>query len=167
MSKRGKREVWAYLSGAMEHAPDGGKGWRSELRPFLRRTLGHCVFDPTHRLYDVLTPSEKRHFRHWKTSDTPRFVRLVRKMIRRDAYYVTRKASYVICYWDSHAARGAGTHAEVTLAHIHHKPVYLVLGMPLEEVSGWILGCATRLFPSFSELKSFLKEHYKKPASNS
>jgi hypothetical protein len=162
MKKGEQKEIWAYLSGAMEHSPDGGKAWRRQMRSFLSRSLRHKVFDPTSPKYDSLTPYEKRHFRRWKTADTPRFTRLVRKMIRRDAYYVTRKASYVICYWDKYTARGGGTHAEITLAHLKRIPVYLVLGMPLKDVSGWILGCSTHTFSSFDELKTYLKRRYAK-----
>jgi hypothetical protein len=36
-------------------------------------------------------------------------------------------------------------------------PVYLVAAMPVVEVSGWILGCSTRVFGNFEELKSFMQ----------
>ncbi len=36
----------------------------------------------------------------------------------------------------------------------------LVLGMPQEKVSGWILGCATEVFDNFVELKAFLRLKY-------
>jgi len=36
----------AYLSGAIEHAPDGGTGWRLTLGRFLREELKHDVYDP-------------------------------------------------------------------------------------------------------------------------
>ncbi len=39
-------------------------------------------------------------------------------------------------------------------------PVYLVLGMPLEKMSGWILGCATEVFYNFEELKIVFAEKY-------
>ena len=35
-----------------------------------------------------------------------------------------------------------------------------VLGMPSRVVSGWILGCATRIFDNFADLQSFLTRTY-------
>ena len=35
----------AYLAGAIEYAPDLGRGWRREVAAFLK-TLGHDVYDP-------------------------------------------------------------------------------------------------------------------------
>jgi hypothetical protein len=39
-------------------------------------------------------------------------------------------------------------------------PVYLVLGMPLEKISGWILGCATQVFTDFEQLKCYMAAKY-------
>jgi hypothetical protein len=66
----------------------------------------------------------------------------------------------VICFFDEAASRGAGTQGELTLAHRAGVPVYLVLGVPIERVSGWILGCATEVFFDFEQLKSFLAIQY-------
>jgi hypothetical protein len=35
-------------------------------------------------------------------------------------------------------------------------PVYLVTGRPVEQISGWILGCATEIFGSFDDLEQYL-----------
>ena len=66
----------------------------------------------------------------------------------------------MVCYWDEAAGRGAGTQGELTLAHRAGVPVYLVLGMPVEKVSGWILGCATEVFGSVEELCDRLAARY-------
>ena len=44
----------------------------------------------------------------------------------------------------------------------HHKgiPVYLVTAMPVETISGWVLGCTDRIFPDFEQLESFLAATY-------
>lgn len=152
----------AYLSGAIEHAPDGGKGWRTTLRDFLTHTLGHRVFDPTTEEFDVLTDEEKRFFREWKVEDTERFVRVVRRILDRDITFLQEQTDYVICYWDQHVMRGGGTHGELTVAYVNKIPVYLVLGVPLQDVSGWIIGCATQIFTDFSALKEFLLHTYQR-----
>jgi hypothetical protein len=58
--------------------------------------------------------------------------------------------------WDEYVIQGGGTHGELTLAYQHKLPVYLVLGMPLEKVSSWIVGCTTEIFSNFEEMKQYL-----------
>ncbi|HET9696932.1 MAG TPA: hypothetical protein VFP40_08720 [Terriglobales bacterium] len=145
----------AYLSGSIEYSPDYGKSWRAEVTPFLR-DLGHDVYDPALDEQKNLDPDEVHAFRKWKTTDLPRFQQTIRKIIAWDLDWIEHKSDYVICFWDDAAARGAGTQGELTYAHRLGMPVYLVLGIPLEKVSGWILGCATEVFTDFDQLKTFL-----------
>ena len=39
---------------------------------------------------------------------------------------VRNSVDYLICLWDESVFKGAGTHAEVTLAYDCKKPVYLI-----------------------------------------
>ncbi len=146
-----------YLSGSIEFAPEYGKGWRRELKPWLEQTLGHRVYDPAEDEKKNLTDEEVAHFRTWKTADPERFRRAVRKIIDWDMDYIEKQADYVICFWDRHSA---GTTAELTAAYRRGIPVYLVTALPAGEISGWVLGCAERVFASFDELKSFLARRY-------
>lgn len=145
----------AYLSGSIEYSRDYGKSWRAELTPFVR-DLGHEVYDPALDEKKNLNDQEVRVFRQWKTTDLPRFQKTIRKIIAWDLDWIEQKSDYVICFFDEAAARGAGTQGELTVAHRTGVPVYLVLGMPIERVSGWILGCATEVFFDFEQLKSYL-----------
>jgi hypothetical protein len=149
----------AYLSGSIEYSADFGKSWRAEISPFLR-DLGHDIYDPALDEKKNLDDDEAREFRSWKATDLPRFQHTIRKIIAWDLDWIEQKTEYIICYWDPAAARGAGTQGELTLAHRIGVPVYLVLGMPLASVSGWILGCATNVFTDFEQLKAFLAEKF-------
>lgn len=144
-----------YLAGSIEYSPDLGKGWRAEITPLLR-SLGHEVYDPAEDEQKNLTDLEAREFRSWKTNDLPRFQRTVRKIIAYDLDLIEHRCGAILCYWDHHAGRGAGTQGELTFAHRLGIPVYLVRGIPLAEISGWLLGCASEVFASFDELKDFL-----------
>lgn len=144
-----------YLSGAIEYSPDRGKSWRESLTPFLE-SLGHEVYDPAADERKNLSEEELRHFRGWKLTDLERFQRTVRKIIAWDLEWVERRADCVVAYWDEHAPKGAGSQAELTFAHRRGIPVYLVVGLPLERVSGWVLACATRVFTDFDELRAHL-----------
>ncbi|MDQ2870404.1 MAG: nucleoside 2-deoxyribosyltransferase [Acidobacteriota bacterium] len=150
----------AYLSGAIEHAADLGKGWRSRMREFLQDTLRHAVYDPAADEAKDLSPEEQANFRRWKREDPRRFRETVRKIIAWDLDRIERRSAYLIALWDGQSAKGGGTAAEITLAHRLGKPVYLVLGMPVEEASGWVLAAADEVFSTFEELQAALSSRY-------
>ena len=158
--------MFAYLCGGIEFAPGKGKNWRRRLKPFLEETLRHRVYDPAEDEKKNLTEEEVANFRSWKISDLDRFRQTVRKIINYDLDLIQNHADYVICYWDLHSSRGGGTQAELTAAYRKGIPVYLVTGIPVREVSGWVLACADRLFTSFDDLKAYLLQIYgKRPPS--
>lgn len=146
-----------YLSGAIEYAPDHGRHWRSSITPFLE-AQGHEVYDPARDEQKNLDEVEVRHFREWKRTDLDRFQATVRKIIAYDLDWIEQRTDAIICHWDEHCAKGAGTQAELTFAHRLGLPVYLVAAMPVESISGWILGCSTRIFRSMEELQEHLAE---------
>jgi nucleoside 2-deoxyribosyltransferase len=150
----------AYLSGAIEHASDGGRGWRQEIASFLAGELGHRVYDPAADEKKSLTPEERAHFRRWKLDDPARFRGVVRKIIAWDLGRIEADTDYVVALWDDASARGGGTAAEVTLAYRLGKPVYLILGVPRSAASGWILAAATEVFEDFEGLRSYLREKF-------
>jgi nucleoside 2-deoxyribosyltransferase len=154
----------AYLCGPIEFAPDGGKLWRRKLTPFLHDNLGHRVYDPAEDETKDLTDEEVRNFRGWKQTDVERFRRVVRKIIQYDLDIIENRTDYVICCLNGGAAAAAsgGTSSELTFAHRRGIPVYLVSDLPVQEISGWMLACADRVFSNVEDLKKFLLERYGK-----
>lgn len=148
----------AYLSGAIEYAPDHGKAWRALVTEKLM-VLGHSAYDPALDEKKNLSEYEREHFRSWKRSDLPRFQQVLRKIIAYDLDWIEQKTDYVICFWDEFAQRGAGTQAELTFAHRLGIPVYLIAGMPVDQISGWILGCSNEVFTDFDSLNAFLSQN--------
>jgi nucleoside 2-deoxyribosyltransferase len=149
----------AYLAGAIEYSPDLGRGWRRDITPFLIDALGHSVYDPAEDERKSLTEEEQRNLRAWKRADFDRFQIAVRKIIEWDLDIVAR-SDYIVCYLDGYALKGGGTSAELTFALRRKIPVYAVTPLAIPEISGWILGCCTRLFMNFDELRHYLKNHY-------
>lgn len=147
--------MFFYLAGSIEYSPDLGKGWRAEIKPALT-ALGHEFYDPAEDERKKLTEAEAREFRAWKTGDLPRFQQTMRKIIAYDLDLIEQRCDAILCYWDQYAGRGAGTQGELTFAHRQGIPVYLVCGMPVDQVSGWLLGCASEIFMSFEEFHHFL-----------
>jgi nucleoside 2-deoxyribosyltransferase len=154
----------AYLCGPIEFAADGGKMWRRKLTPFLHNELGHRVYDPAEDEKKSLTGEEAAHFREWKRTDVERFRRVVRKIIQFDLDIIENKTDYVICYLgeDGAATADGGTSSELTFAYRRGIPVYLVTDADAEQVSGWMLACADRVFSNVDELKKFLLERFGK-----
>ena len=146
-----------YLSGGIEHAGDGGKGWRIEIGRFLTEELGCEVYDPAQDEKKDLTDEERQNFRLWKVASPERFRDTVRKIIAWDLGRIERQTDSLLAFWDDAAARGGGTAAEITLAYRLGKPVYIVLGMPRAAASGWILAAATEIFEDFDALRAFLR----------
>lgn len=148
-----------YLAGAIEAAPDEGKLWRKECTHFLQSEFGWEVFDPSIHEQDFLTDEEKNNFRSWKVTDIKRFRSVIHKIIERDLHQLLDECDAVICLWDDYVLPGGGTHGELTLAHYKDMPVYMILGMPLEKVSSWIVGCTTEIFADFAEMKEYFKSN--------
>lgn len=142
-----------YLAGAIEAAPDDGATWRREITQFLDDELNWQVFDPSRHEQDFLTDFERENFRNWKSTDINRFRSVITKIIDRDMHQLLSECQAVICLWDEYVLPGGGTHGEMTLAYEHDLPVYLVLGMPIQQVSSWIIGCSTEIFENFDALK--------------
>lgn len=150
-----------YLSGAIEYAPDHGRHWRSQITPFLT-AQGHEVYDPALDEKKNLDDAEIREFRIWKQSDLPRFQRTIRKIIAYDLDRIEHQTDAILCYWDEHCSRGAGTQGELTFAHRLGMPIYLVAAIPIEQISGWILGCSTAIFRNMEELQEHFEASFVK-----
>jgi hypothetical protein len=155
-----RRRMRAYLSGGMEYAKGEGADWRDKLERWIRTTLGHDVFNPNVESQRFLSRHGIRaSFRKLKKSDTGRYREIVTSIVALDSREIAKRSDYVICYWDRSAQRGAGTKGELTLARYFGKPVLLVTRVSAKNIPGWVLGCTTNFFDSFSALKSYLVRH--------
>ena len=144
-----------YLCGATECSPDQGSAWRDEVTCILHQ-LGHDVYDPAVDEKKDLTEEEVREFRGWKQSDLPRFQKTIRKIIQYDLDWVEERCDALVAYWDERASTEACTQGGLTVAYRRGVPVYLVTKLPVEQLSGWVLGCASQIFADFQELREYL-----------
>ncbi len=144
----------AYLSGGMEYADGEGAHWRREMQSWLEQHLSHKVFNPnveSDRFFSKNFPGTD--FRALKFQDIGRFQEIVRHLVDIDCAEIADRSDYVICYWDEGAAKGAGTKGELTMARYFRKPVYLVTTFDPDQLPGWVLGCTTKIFSTFDDLK--------------
>lgn len=161
MSLRNKK-LRTYLSGGMEYASGEGADWRLELEQWLRIHLKHSVFNPNKESKKYLSqklPDED--FRLLKNQNIQKYISIVRTLVVKDTTEIAKYTDYLICLWDESAQRGAGTKGELTIANFFRKPIYIVTQFKKEDIPGWVLGCATKFFSSFNELKEFLQKKYK------
>jgi hypothetical protein len=150
----------AYLSGAMEFASDEGAAWRNSISFWLNNELGHKTIDPVQESAKIIEKNNAADYREWKSLDPERYANFIKLCVKNDINIVRNKADYIVCLWDENVIKGAGTHAEVTLAFELNKPVYLINRLPLMDLSGWIMACSTEIFDDFNQLKEFLIKHY-------
>ncbi|MCK4903666.1 MAG: hypothetical protein KAS35_03170 [Candidatus Marinimicrobia bacterium] len=150
----------AYLSGAMENAKNEGSGWRNEISIWLRDHLNHSVIDPVDETAQLVKKTESQNYRNWKTSNPNKFKKFVRKAIDNDLNAVVNTSDYLICLWNNDVITGGGTHGEVTMAYYHNKPIYLINQLDNIELSGWIMSCATEIFPDFKSMQKRLINIY-------
>ncbi len=150
----------AYLSGAMEFAKDEGAGWRGDMTLWLDRTLGHSVYNPVVESQSLMNEYGAKNYRELKNSHPQKYSDFIRTCVDRDIDVVRNGVDYLICLWDEGVFKGAGTHAEVTLAYDCNKPVYLINKLTASDLSSWVMACSTEIFSNFDQLKSFLSEQY-------
>ena len=158
--KTSVKTMRAYLSGAMEYAHDEGAGWRQMMTDWLDDSFGHTVYNPVIESQNLIKSYGAGDYREWKVSNPKRYADFIRVCVDRDIDTVRKGVDYIICLWDDFVLRGAGTHAEVTLAYEIGKPVYLINQLSSGDISGWIMACSTKIFSNFDELKSHLSDTY-------
>jgi hypothetical protein len=145
----------------MEFAKGEGADWRRVMEEWVQKNLGHSVYNPNKESDEYFG---KKHptgrFRDLKNENIEEYIELVRDLIDMDCSEIAERSDYVICNWDESAQRGAGTKGELTMARFVGKPVYMVTLMKLQDIPGWVLGCATKTFRTFEDLQEFLHEHY-------
>jgi hypothetical protein len=151
----------AYLSGGMEYAKDEGVRWRKEMEEWIAVELGHSVFNPNVESEKFLKKKLRRgSLRTLKFANIDRFQSIVQGIVRLDSTEIALRSDYVVCLWDASAQRGAGTKGELSIAKYFNKPVYMVTRMSKQNIPGWILGCTSRIFSSFAELREYLRTNY-------
>ena len=144
----------------MEYAKNGGADWRKEITLWLITNLNHSVIDPVIESKKLIKNYKEEEFRSWKQTNPEKYVEIMRRAIIKDLDAVVNKADYIICLWDENVFKGAGTHSEVTFAYYNDKPIYLINKLGINDLSGWVMSCATEIVNDFESLKVLLKNKY-------
>ena len=144
----------------MAHADNDKEDWRKEITKWPNESLEHNVIDSVIELKKLITDNNAKDFLNWKKSDPDRFIEFIRLAIKKDLDGIVKKADYIICLWNKIILKGGGTNCGVTLAYYNRKPIYLVNQLPITDLSGWIMSCATYIVNDFESLKKLLYNKY-------
>jgi hypothetical protein len=162
-----KKKLSIYLAGAMEKANKLGSEWREAVTPFLEdlglEVLNPVLFEPE-QLRGLQPKRLPEGYTHWHdlrhASDEHlrvRFKKYMRRIINYDINIVKSEADFILVLWDESAAKGAGTHAELTEAFLHNKPVYCVEYSPLP---AWAYACCSHIRKNWDEMYKLLAQEF-------
>jgi hypothetical protein len=153
-------ESICYLSGAIDRAPDLGKGWRNE---FITKTLhlNMQVIDPCNKpascvhevTGDVRTVSTMREKGEWH--ELQRFV----KQFRREDLRFTDVSDFLVVYIDPNVP-SYGTLDELFTAEDQKKPCLCIVKGGLAALPTWLFGVFNldEVFATIDECVSYLNK---------
>lgn len=162
----------AYLSGAIDLAPDFGVDWRKMLIPKLK-TLEIDSYDPTRLNLKVLKVRSMKKaaqiMRKLWEEDRGQWLGLV-LLLEKTNLKALLSSSIVITCWDPRLST-YGTSIENFLAANSGIPIYCVHYTPVEALPGLlrkdVIQSLGEFFPNFDELLKFLKVRKRKIEQNS
>lgn len=142
-----------YLAGGMEYAPDG-KSWRDQAVEVLKQ---HNIraWEPYKEEAKIFKGKEapvnmiKKLDKH---DDFESLHIIMRRIVRLDLEVVSTEIDAVLVKYDPSVLRGAGTHAEISVATFLGVPVHAWLdNLTLREVPTWAIGCFDTVSYTFSD----------------
>jgi hypothetical protein len=148
-----------YLVGSMDASPDGGKGWRDDITPFLE-SLNIKVYNPCSKPIDIGINEQTARGEIQKLKDERRFdeIRTRYKSIRTVDLRMTDKADLIIFFLDLDRLT-VGSWEEAFTANRAKKPVLFVIKQGDKSLySNWLFWTFPHefLFESWDELKQYL-----------
>jgi len=129
-----------YLIGAMDRAPDNGKGWRQRITPFLQR-LGIVVLNPCNKPIDAgrETPADKqRHCELRKRRKYDEYAREIKQLRVIDLRMVDM-SDLLIVNIDTNI-HACGTYEETSWANRLKNPILIHCEQGKQGIPGWMFG---------------------------
>lgn len=150
-----------YLSGGMEHAPDGGVQWRVDAAERLMDInyfpIDIAAMDELYRqhhgevFFDYGDDDERR-------CDLKKKARIRKHFVEADLQLIINDSQALVVYYDESVRKGAGTISECQVAFMHDIPVFIVSYWEdwKNNVPGWLHAISTKIFTSFEDLYQYL-----------
>jgi hypothetical protein len=144
-----------YLSGAIDHSPDGGVGWRKAITPKLLE-LGLQVYDPTQDPKQTKASSCHQLLAEEKYDEA---TAVIKSFVRKDLALVDR--SDIIIAKISLGITMTGTVDEIiTSTRMGHKPTLLFCNEGKKKIPAWYFGIIPHrhMFSSAQQVINYLIE---------
>jgi len=151
-----------YLSGSMQHAPDGALGgtWREQCSRKLKEmeyfpldiTDMDIAYTEQHGdLYHSFNAKPEHHLQ-MKSNLRKHFVFTDLELIEKDS-------DALVLLYDEGVRKGAGTISEAQHAYNLGLPIFIVSAYDdwHTEIPGWLLSLSTKVFSTFDELYEYLE----------
>jgi nucleoside 2-deoxyribosyltransferase len=142
-----------YLAGPISWVGDNSYiTWRENMETFLK-SIGHVGINPLKK-YPV-PAKEKAKVEQMVLTEKNQIAReyLRRRIIDADLALL-ENSDGVIAFIPGYSP---GTWAEIGIAYMWKKPVYIVTSLPRKQWAGWFVGLSTLIFRSWNELKRFMQ----------
>jgi nucleoside 2-deoxyribosyltransferase len=148
-----------YLAGSIDMCPDGGKTWRNEITPHLKR-IGIKVFNPLEKPLDIgLESDDNRSTRRGLklTGKFDEFSKIMRTIRHADLRMVD-KSDFLIVYLDM-SVLFCGTMEEIVVCNHTKKPILVFCKQGKTSIPDWIWGMIPHkmLFNSIDEVLGYIK----------
>lgn len=154
-----KSRKFVYLSGSIDLAPDYGMSWRKNISDTIRK-IGFEIYDPVIR-QRKLTGMSIRELKTLRRKNPKLFCEITRKIINVDFNVIAKNTTAVISYIDKHARMG--TYSEIGIAYYFKIPIYIIANK--SALSGWVVSCVSKIFPSVLAFNKWILEEYRKNKS--
>lgn len=148
-----------YLSGGIQYSDNSGANWRINCS-FALEKMGFAPidivkFDRMYAKYHgelyLNVENDQDYFQHK--------INVRKHLIETDLALVEKDSDALIVLFDEGARKGAGTISECQHAFTHNIPIFIVSVYPkLTDIPIWLQGLSTKIFLSFEDLYSYLKQ---------
>ncbi len=150
-----------YLAGGMEFTEDG-KSWRDKTVAVLKEK-GIASWDPYEeeaKIFEAhVQPSDLIKTLD-KVDDFDSLTTMMKQVVCLDLGVVHNEVDALIVKYDLSVLKGAGTHAEMSMATYAGKPVHVWMRDPVElyDIPTWIMGCITTMSWDYDEVINNIME---------
>jgi hypothetical protein len=150
-----------YACGAMDRVPDGGVGWRQDIKPFIN-SLGVGFLDPCDKPISMAeeTPeSRQERERQKEAGEYDRMSQDMKEIRGIDLRMVDISHFLVVNINLEHYA--CGTIEEITTANLQRKPILIHVTQGKRHCPDWLIGMLgprghDMIFDTWEEMKDYL-----------
>ncbi len=152
--------ILIYLAGGMEHA-ENGSSWRFLATDYIEG-LGFKAWNPYLEEKKIFKTDIQKFIKsHDKAKDYNKFNEVMRKIVTTDLGVIARDVDMVLVKYDPSVLKGAGTHAEISLATYLNIPVHAwVEDLDVTDIPLWSIGCFTTISSSLSKAINKITVNY-------